>query len=148
VARERLLFLDEDMPKRLARELCVRGRKAITIYSTDLKGNEDPDLIPKLVPRFGPDVVFVTADDDMPEQHGKLLAEAGMAVACIDGRYAQHGYSDQEQDAWKREVVHRWAHVMQDQAPGTIRRYSLKQHRVWRSKLRRGRQRRRVPSRR
>ena len=141
MARERLLFLDEDVPKRLAKELRDRGRNTTTIYSTDLKGRRDHELLPELVPRFGPNVVLVTADEDMPEQHGKALREAGMTVAVIDGRHKQHGYPDEEQDAWKREVVHRWAHTMQLQAVGTIRRYSLHRHGEWRSRIRGGRRR-------
>ena len=147
MARERPLFIDEDMPKRLARELYARGRQAITIYNTELKGLEDPELLPQLVPRFGPEVVLITADDNMPDQHGKIIREAGLTVATIDGRYERHGYSDQEQDAWKREVVHRWVHVIQAQPTGTIRRYSLARHGEWRSRLKRGRRRKRsVPS--
>jgi len=35
------------------------------------------------------------------------------------------------QEAYEREVVHRWAHSMQVQESGSIRRYYVSTHRTW-----------------
>ena len=71
--------------------------------------------------------VLVTGDDAMPSDHGDLLRKLGITLATVDGRVPL-GYT---QDAWGRDVIHRWAHAMQTQQPGTWRRYSLTKHGLW-----------------
>jgi hypothetical protein len=77
--------------------------------------------------------VLVTGDDDMPGEHQGLVAQLEVTIATVDGRLGP-GWGRQE---WKKEIVHRWAHSMQLQTPGTIRRYSVAKHHAWRR--RRGR---------
>jgi hypothetical protein len=124
---ERLLFLDEDVPKRLAAELRARGRRCVSIYAEELTGTLDPDLIRLLGKRYGAEVVLVTANESMPVEHRAILQVAGLTVAVIDGEHS----NDELQDSWKRETVHRWAHAMAIQEVGTIRRYSPTGHRRW-----------------
>ncbi|MBA2381724.1 MAG: hypothetical protein H0V73_06405 [Chloroflexi bacterium] len=131
MAQRRLLYLDEDMPKRLATELRFRGRNATSIHSDGRAGTLDPDLVTSLVQRFGSEVVLVTANESMPVEHADVLRETAITVAVIDG-----AHSDVHQDAWKRETVHRWAHVMEEQEPGTVRRYSPKTQGIWRRRRR------------
>jgi hypothetical protein len=128
---KRLLYLDEDVPKRLAKELRDRGLHAQTIYADGLSGTLDPDLIETLVKRYGADVVLVTANESMPIEHAAALLKHGLTVAVIDGAHA-----DVHQDAWKRDTVHRWAHLMETQEYGTIHRYSPKRHGRWRRRKR------------
>src|SRR4051812_44447229 len=127
----RLLYLDEDMPKRLARELCDRGRNAVSIYSEERHGTLDPDLIARLAEGYGSQVVLITANESMPIEHEAVLRRFGLTVAVVDGMH-----EDTHQDAWKRETVHRWVDVMEDQEPGTIRRYSPRRQSRWRRRRR------------
>jgi len=127
MAQSRLLYLDEDVPKRLAAELCARGRNAISIYAEHLMGTLDPDLIRMLSKRFGAGVVLITANESMPIEHEDVLRGSGLTLAVIDGAHA-----DVHQDEWKREIVHRWVHLMEDQEAGRWRRYSPKRHGPWR----------------
>jgi len=127
MAQGRLLYLDEDVPKRLAKELKDRGRNARSIYSDGLKGTLDPDLVSLLMARYKGGIVLVTANESMPLEHAAVLKKVGITVAVIDGAHA-----NVHQDAWKRETVHRWAHAIEDQEPGTIRRYAPKRQGVWR----------------
>ncbi len=107
---QRLLHLDENLPRRLAGELAARGRLARAHREVRGAPSTDTDLIRSL----GPDVVLVSTDEGMPREHRDLLRESGLTVAIV--------HADGE--AAKRETVHRWAHVMAAQPPGTIRRYS------------------------
>src|SRR5580698_2382679 len=97
--QRRLLYLDEDVPKRLAAELCARGRNALSIYTDSRAGTLDPELINMLVARFGLDVVLVTANESMPNEHESVLRQSGLTVAVIDG-----DHQGTPQDAWKREI--------------------------------------------
>jgi hypothetical protein len=126
MAQGRPLYLDEDVPKRLATELDRRGRNALSIYSDEQKGTLDGDLVTMLCERFGQDVVLVTANESMPVEHEAELKATGIALAIVDG---VHGETQQEE--WKRETVHRWAHLMEAQEPGTWRRYSPHRHGRW-----------------
>ena len=132
MAQPRLLFLNEDVPKRLVGELSGRGYNATSVYAQGIRGTLDPDLIALLPERYGDCVVLVTANESMPIEHAGELREAGLTVAVIDGRHEQT-----HQEAWKRDTVHRWAHTMRDQAHGTIRRYSPKNHAQWSRRRRR-----------
>lgn len=128
----RLLYLDEDLPKRLATELNCRGRNALSVYADEKKGTLDGDLLSLLYERFGQDVVLVTANESMPIEHEAVLTATGIALAVVDG---DHG--DIPQEAWKRETVHRWAHLMESQEPGLWRRYSPHRRGPWTRRRRR-----------
>jgi hypothetical protein len=106
----RLLHLDENLPRRLAGELEARGRPARAHTALPDAPTTDTGLIRAL----GGDVVLVTADEGMPREHRALLREHRVPVAVV--------HADGE--AAKRETVHRWAHVMGTQPPGSVRRYS------------------------
>ena len=107
---ERLLHLDENLPRRLAAELEARGRPARAHRALADAPTTDTGLIRSLAT----DVVLVTADEGMPREHRALLREHRVTLAVV--------HADGE--AAKRETVHRWAHVMATQPPGSIRRYS------------------------
>jgi hypothetical protein len=106
----RLLHLDENLPLRLAAELEARGHPARAHRALPDAPTTDTGLIRSL----DGDVVLVTADEGMPREHRALLRERRVPVAVV--------HADGE--AAKRETVHRWAHVMATQPPGSIRRYS------------------------
>jgi hypothetical protein len=105
----RTLLLDENLPLRLAAELTARGRPAVA-----LRGGPAPPTLDIEVLEAAGDRVLVTAQEDLPrEQAGALRrTRATIAIVHADG------------EAAKRETVHRWAHVMAAQPPGTVRRYS------------------------
>ena len=69
-----------------------------------------------------PDCVLVTADDNLPATHRVYVDRAHLTVATIDGRRPPRWVSD---EPWRRDVVHRWAHRMAEQPPGSRRRYGL-----------------------
>jgi hypothetical protein len=134
MAPSRLLFIDESLSKRLCGMLRQRGRAADCCSRAKLIGFEDEPLL-REVYKARHDIVFVTADDDLPGEHPGVLREVGATVATIApferGKWRAHdpGFSDEE--AWKREIVHRWAHAMQEQERRTFRRYFLSGARPW-----------------
>jgi hypothetical protein len=125
-----LLVIDEDVNKRVATELNARGREAVATTELELRGLKDEPLLRALAARFEGSRawVLVTGDDAMPDDHGVGLAELHITLATIDPRRP----SGTHEDAWRRDVVHRWAHAFAAQEPGTIRRYSLHRHGLWR----------------
>ena len=107
---ERVLHLDENLPRRLAAELEARGRPARAHRALADAPTTDTGLIRSLAA----DVVLVTADEGMQREHRALLREHRVTLAVV--------HADGE--AAKRETLHRWAHVMATQTPGSVRRYS------------------------
>lgn len=122
----RLLVIDESLDKRLAHQLEQRGRRAQSVEWLGLLANLDAALLRALHERED-DWMLVTGDDDMPREHGPLITSLGTTVATVDGRRSL----EWGREEWKKEIVHRWAHVMQKQQPGTIRRYGINRHAVW-----------------
>ena len=121
------MVIDENLAKRLGAELRYRGRPACGVYELQLKGTLDPDLLPILHALYD-DFVLVTADDNMPDDHADTIAEyVDSTIATIRPGDSQ----DPNQDAYEREIVHRWAHKIHTQDTGTIRRYSLRGHGLW-----------------
>lgn len=131
--RNRVLIIDEDLPRRLAAELNKRGRSASTVASLGFAGAKDPALLADLT-QLGPvlEWVLVTGDDAMPWEHMDAITETNATVATIDPRRPK-GIT---QDAWRRDVVHRWGHKMQLQKAGSVRRYSLATNLIWRPRKR------------
>jgi hypothetical protein len=126
------LVLDENLNPRLATELTRRGRNATRVQELGLRGSADPQLLDKLDSQL--DIwVLVTADDRLPDSHSEAVHRVGATVATINPE-REAGWPLEE---WRREIVHRWAHTMQDQAEGTLRRYTLRRHGVWRPRRRR-----------
>ena len=128
MSRDRLLVVDEDVAPRLARYLNLRGRRARSVADLGLRESTDPELLRDLAKRPGlGEWVLVTGNDGMPAEHPTLMARLKPTVATIDPRRPE-GVSEL---AWRMDVVHRWAHAMQDQEAGTIRRYSLGRSSLW-----------------
>lgn len=129
MGRERLLIVDADLPRRLATYLECRGRKARSTASLGLgEGTIDPDLLTRLASRVDlGEWVLVTGDDSMPAEHSDLFDRLRPTVATIDPRRPE-GLLE---IYWRFDVVHRWAHRMQEQPPGMVRRYSLRGSAVW-----------------
>jgi hypothetical protein len=127
IALGRLLAVDEGLDTRLASQLEQRGRLAKSAAFLGLTGLKDEALLQAIARLEDPDPVLVTNDDDMPGEHGKLIAKLGLTIATIDGR-RKPGWPP---EAWKKETLHRWAHVMQAQQSGTQRRYSPSGHATW-----------------
>jgi hypothetical protein len=124
------LIIDADINKRVATELNGRGRMATATSELELHHETDEPLLRALSKELGDTAtwVLVTGDDAMPDDHGEVLAELHVSLATIDPR-RPGGVAE---DSWRREVVHRWAHAMEAQAVGSIRRYSASRHGAWR----------------
>jgi hypothetical protein len=75
---------------------------------------------------------LVTGDDTMPAEHGPVLIEMRATVATIHPEQPTH----LTQDAWRRDVVHRWAHAFQTQTEANIRRYSGSSSQLWKPRRR------------
>jgi hypothetical protein len=98
---ERLLLLDENLPRGLADELAARGRPARSLRGPA----SDSELIGSLTAG----VVLVTTDAGLPR--GFPRSGATLAVVHAGG------------EAGKRETVHHWAHRMATQPVGSVRHY-------------------------
>lgn len=123
-----LLVIDEGLHPRLATELRCRGRHAVSVQELKLKGELDPDLLARVY-TLHPGCVLVTADDSMPATHPEAIALTMATLAIITGRRPRE--FEPYQDAWEREIVHRWAHRMQEQTPRSIMRYGAPGGRAW-----------------
>jgi hypothetical protein len=134
----RVLVIDENLSLRLAKELRNRGRHSRPIEELGLKGAPDAELIQRVFVLFD-DPVLVTGDDFMPAEHAAALSAVNATVATIRSWRASDALIDEwdgkqrrTQDEWEQEVVHRWVHAMQTQRSGTVRRYGLAAHALWR----------------
>jgi hypothetical protein len=138
---ERLLVVDESLSPKMAHRLRERGRGAKSTVELGYGRLKDPALLRAL---FGdlPDAVLVTGDDNMPQNHPLVIKEVAATVATIEPWDRRDrpplvlppGLSSDE--AWKREVVQRWAHVMAVQERQSIRRYSRDRNAIWKPRIR------------
>jgi hypothetical protein len=94
----RELILDDALPRGLAGELSARGRPARTLADLGLTGAADDDVLAATA-----DAVLVTTE----ELHGPG------AVAVVSSRTPEG----------RRDAVHRFAHRMAGQRPGSVHRY-------------------------
>lgn len=131
----RPLAIDESLSHRLAGRLRERGREARSWKDLGLKGLNDPQVIRDVHAKLGPEAVVVTGDDHMPEDHADVIAELRATIAVVapynPRRRAWQAQAISPEEAWKREIVARWAHAMQTQERGSVRRYSLNGGSVW-----------------
>lgn len=124
------LVIDANLNKRIATELKRRGRRAVALSELHLRHAKDPDLLRALAEHFGDEPwVLVTGDDNLPAVHADVIQEMSTTLATVDARRPPTYLGDE--DGWGREVVHRWAHLMEKQSPGSIRRYSTGGGRRW-----------------
>lgn len=123
-----LLVVDESLTPRIGSELRKRGRHAASLAQLGLKGLKDEPMLLALAEQLDEPYVLVTGDDAMPATHRTAIAETATTLATLDPRWQRTGL---KQECYKHEVVHRWAHAMANQRPGTIRRYSLTANRSW-----------------
>jgi predicted nuclease of predicted toxin-antitoxin system len=105
----RALLLDENLPLRLAAELTARGHPAVALRDDPARAVLDAEVLEATGDR-----VLVTAQEDLPREQAATVARTRAAIAIV--------HADGE--AAKRETVHRWAHVMAAQPPGSVRRYA------------------------
>jgi len=123
----RPLVIDESLDKRISAELKRRGRNARTVAEIGLKGLTDPTLLERLA-QEAPDCVLITGDDAMPATHGNELAQHKTTVAVVAPWNPIIGLVEPQ---WEHEIVQKWAHLIEEQPPGTIFRYSLGGRRKW-----------------
>lgn len=127
-----LLVIDATTDNRVATELCYRGRSARSIKEMGLARAKDPELLMAL--QAESDWVLVTGDDRMPDDHGGIVEALRPTIATVDPKMSSEYETT---DQWRRDVIHKWAHKMQTQPLGTIRRYNLTGSRPWHSRTRR-----------
>src|ERR1700682_5207390 len=101
-------------PRLATVELLGGGRAAIALKHTELLGAADPEVIATVA--GWTDVVLITSDDNMPSEYQRLLSEAGLTLAVVAPR-SDRSFTVQ---AWKRETVHRWAHLMATQSADSL----------------------------
>ena len=123
-----LLVLDENFEPRLATELKKRGRRAASLQDLHLKGVGDSPLLVQLSALHEP-WVLVTQDKAMPRQHAETIAELAPTIAVVV--LADDLFGDAVSRAC-RDIVHRWAHALQAQTPGSIREYTARRSTRWR----------------
>lgn len=127
MADPQLIVVDADINKRLATELEARGRRARSLASFQLNRSFDEVVLTRLHDRIDVPWVLLTGDDHMPFDHGDLIKELGVTIATVDRRNPPGVLPD----TYRRDVGHRWAHVIAEQPSTTVRRYSLKGHKAW-----------------
>lgn len=133
---DRLLVIDADLHPRIAGELRKRGRAARSLQDLSWKNLEDPEMLEEVFHTY-PDAVLVTGDDSLPQDHADKVRDVGATLATIEPHDfhigAVHSVDEtSEEEAYEREIIHRWVQVMQDQPRRSIRRYFLTGGRQWR----------------
>jgi hypothetical protein len=122
----RCVVLDEDINWKLKGELHRRGRPdATSVLSLDLDGRKDGALFKALASHDLEPFVLVTYDNKMLDVHGAEIAHHGTSIAVVDERWFKRSRRPKsEQEPYIRDVVHRWLHRIEAQAPGECRIYS------------------------
>ncbi len=128
----RKLFIDEDLNRRIPIELRKRGHKhAQWMPAAGFQGFKDPQLI-RGIATLDAEAVLVTGDFNMPATHAAVISKTRLTLAIIDPVHPPE-YSH---DEWDREVVHKWAHKMEEQERGSIRIYTVRGSREWKPRRR------------
>jgi len=129
----RTLIIDENLDSRISTYLNKRGRASESHRGLGLTGMLDGEVLVRLA-GLTYDWVLVTGDDRMPFEHSEEIKRIGATVATIDGEWekccASNGLTLTQQE-FNHETVHRWAHVIAEQAQGEVRRYSPVRSGVW-----------------
>ena len=120
------LVLDEALPRAVALELRGRGRRAESVYELGLVGLTDAELLAALLERKVAGVL-VTADLELSRHASAAWAGGLLAMAGLD----PPGTTAATPEAWRRETVARWAHVIERQPAGTLVRYGPAGYRPW-----------------
>lgn len=118
---ELVLYIDETFPWRIAEEVQKRGRPATSHKHLNLSGTKDPDLFPILAGQSDP-VVLVTYDNAMPVVHAADLQAHDITLAVLDKEGRPPNLTVEQ---YWRDVIHRFAHQMGDQAKGSWCKYRL-----------------------
>jgi hypothetical protein len=128
----RLLVVDEGLSKRIQAELKRRGRTAKSVASLGFKGLKDPNLLEELH-QIDPGCVLITGDDAMPASHAEELARFRTTLAIVGPYDPTRGLALNQ---WEHEIVQKWAHAIEEQRRGTIRRYTMAGSRIWKARKR------------
>jgi len=113
------IVLDENLPWSIAAELKARGCTATSNYALNGSGLKDPEWL-EIVAHLSPPSVLVTFDNAMPVEHGAWLRSLGVTLAIIDSK--SHPDDLTPEQFW-RDVIHRHAHRIARQAPGSWWKY-------------------------
>ena len=115
--------LDEDVNWKIAPELTARGYEATSSEQMGLAGRrvKDPVWLYILTRQSAP-CVLVTFDNKMPTRHRLELLKRDSTLAVIDSKADRKGLSREE---YTRDVIHRWAHRIAEQAQGERYKYRL-----------------------
>jgi hypothetical protein len=73
-----------------------------------------------ILARWSEPCTLISYDNKMPVVHRDSLLKQASTVAIIDSKGDRGGLGVEE---YKREVMHRWAHRMAVQSPGTVVKY-------------------------
>ena len=117
------LVLDEDVNWRIAPELAARGYDATSSEQMGLARRRVKDPVWLYILTRQPTAcALVSFDNKMPTRHRDDLIKRGSTVAFIDSKAPRAGLTREQ---YTREVIHRWAHRMANQAPGALFKYRL-----------------------
>lgn len=123
-----LLVLDENFAPRLAHGLRLRGRRAVSVQKLELRGAKDSSLLDHLS-QLPEAWILVTQDKTLPLHHALAVEKLTPTIAVVMLADDLVG----EQIDWAcRDIVHKWAHAMQAQAPTSIREYTFNRSAGWR----------------
>lgn len=129
-----LLIVDECLPNRLATELARRGYPTLRPGELGFKGKIDTIALTIIERDVHEPYTLVTADDIMPWEHGEQLRAMAATVATVEGEWESMCKRRDIKlglDAFRRESVHRWAHLIASQTDATVVRYSPWSHSPW-----------------
>ena len=116
---QRVIVIDEDLDPEFANQLMLRGRHSGSVLSLNLIGRKDAELIAELTELYD-DWVLVSANRNMPKECPETIAQYKPTLAFVSSEALQ-GRRQQER---RCDVVHKWAHIFQTQARGSLKVYT------------------------
>jgi hypothetical protein len=114
------VVLDENLPWSIATELRARGYAATSNFALNATGLEDPEWLEVVGNLSDPAAVLVTYDNAMRREHGEWLGALGVTLGVID---SQNRPPELTVEQYWRDVIHRYAHLMVLQQPGSWWKY-------------------------